>query len=129
MSKPVICIGAALVDELFHAREKMMMHTTNEVTGTRTAGGVARNIAHQLSLLDIPVQLISVFGNDADGDWLKNACTETGMLLDASITAPVPTGKYTAIINTDGSMFTALLTNAALHLITPDYLQEKEALL
>ena len=51
------------------------------------------------------------------------------MKLDGSITAPVPTGKYTAIINTDGSMFTALLTNAALHLITPEYLQEQEALL
>jgi len=129
MSKPVICIGAALVDELFHAREKMLMHTTNEVTSTRTAGGVARNIAHQLSLLDIPVQLISVFGNDVDGEWLKKECTDTGMQLDASITAAVPTGKYTAIINTDGSMYTALLTNAALHLITPEYLQEKEALL
>lgn len=129
MTKSVICIGAALVDELFHAREKMLMHTTNEVSSTRTAGGVARNIGHQLCLLDIPVQLISVFGNDVDGEWLKKVCTDTGMLLDASITADVPTGKYTAIINTDGSMFTALLTNAALHLITPEYLQQKEALL
>jgi pseudouridine kinase len=41
----------------------------------------------------------------------------------------VPTGKYTAIINTDGSLFTALLTNAALHLITPEYLQQKKELL
>jgi pseudouridine kinase len=41
----------------------------------------------------------------------------------------VPTGKYTAIINSDGSLFTALLTNAALHLITPEYLQENEGLL
>jgi pseudouridine kinase len=129
MSKPVICIGAALVDDLFHAQDKMLMHTTNEVTGTRTAGGVSRNIAHQLALLDIPVQLISVFGNDADGDWIKKICTDAGIQLDASITADVATGKYTAIINPDGSMFTALLTNAALHLITPDYLQEKEALL
>jgi pseudouridine kinase len=107
----------------------MMMHTTNEVTGTRTAGGVSRNIAHQLSLLDIPVQLISVFGNDADGDWVKKICTDAGIQLDGSITAAVATGKYTAIINPDGSMFTALLTNAALHLITPEYLQEKESLL
>jgi pseudouridine kinase len=129
MSKPVICIGAALVDELFHARLPMLMHTTNEVTATRTAGGVARNIAHQLSLLQIPVQLISVFGNDADGNWLKTTSAESGMLLDASITADVPTGKYTAIINSDGSMFTALLTNAALHLITPEHLQQHAALL
>jgi len=129
MPNPVICIGAALVDDLFHATDPMLMHTTNEVTVTRSAGGVSRNIAHQLSLINIPVQLISVFGNDADGEWLKKICADAGILLDSSITAAVPTGKYTAIINHDGSMFTALLTNAALYLITPDYLQAHEALL
>lgn len=129
MSKPVICIGAALVDDLYHAHDSMMMHTTNEVTQTRTAGGVARNIAHQLSLLDIPVQLISVFGKDNDGDWLKQVCTDSGIQLDASIMDASVTGKYTALIDKDGAMFTALLTNAALHLITPEYLQKHESLL
>ncbi len=129
MQKPVICIGAALVDDLYHAHEPMLMHTTNEVTQTRTAGGVARNIAHQLSLLDIPVQLISVFGKDNDGDWLRKVCTDAGMKLDASIMDAPVTGKYTALIDKDGSMFTALLTNAALHLITPEYLQQHEELL
>jgi pseudouridine kinase len=129
MQKPVICIGAALVDDLYHAHEPMLMHTTNEVTQTRTAGGVARNIAHQLSLLDIPVQLISVFGKDTDGDWLKQVCLDAGIKLDASIADAEVTGKYTALIDKDGSMFTALLTNAALHLITPDYLQQHEQLL
>ncbi|CAN5583199.1 winged helix-turn-helix transcriptional regulator [soil metagenome] len=129
MPKPVICIGAALIDELYHAHSKMMLHTTNEVTVTHSAGGVSRNIAHQLSLLGVPVQLLSVFGNDANGNWLKNTCLEAGFLLDASITSPAATGKYTAIISEDGSMFTALLTNAALHLITPEHLIEQEALL
>lgn len=129
MQKPVICIGAALVDDLYHAHEPMLMHTTNEVTQTRTAGGVARNIAHQLSLLDIPVQLISVFGKDTDGDWLQQVCLDAGIKLDASVTDAPVTGKYTALIDKDGSMFTALLTNAALHLITPDYLQQHEQLL
>jgi pseudouridine kinase len=129
MSKPVICIGAALVDDLFHARDNMLMHTTNEVTQTRTAGGVARNIAHQLSLLDIPVQLISVFGKDTDGDWLKQVCVDAGIHLDASVMDAEVTGKYTALIDKDGSMFTALLTNAALHLVTPGHLQQHEQLL
>lgn len=129
MQKPVICIGAALVDDLYHAHEAMMMHTTNEVTQTRTAGGVARNIAHQLALLDIPVQLISVFGKDNDGDWLKQVCTGAGIKLDGSVMDAAVTGKYTALIDKDGSMFTALLTNAALHLITPEHLQQQEQLL
>jgi len=129
MSKPVICIGSALIDDLFHAHQPMLMYTTNEVVQTRTAGGVARNVAHQLSLLDIPVQLISVFGKDADGEWLKQICINAGIKLDASVTDAPVTGKYTALIDKDGSLFTAMLTNAALYLVTPEYLQQQESLL
>lgn len=123
MSKPVICIGASLVDELFHAKEELLLATTNDASVTKTAGGVSRNIAHQLALLDVPVQLISVFGYDSDGDWLKQICSAAGVQLDASITKEGLSGKYTGILNPDGSLFSAFLTNAANHLITPEHLQ------
>jgi pseudouridine kinase len=129
MTSPVICIGAALVDELFHATTEMVMHTTNEVTEVRNAGGVSRNIAHQLALLGVPVELISVFGNDADGNWLRQVCIAAGIGVGASVDTNMPTGKYTAIIENDGSLFTALLNNSALHLITPEYLQTRDGLL
>lgn len=129
MPKPVVCIGAALVDELYHASDSILLHTTNDVTVIKSAGGVSRNIAHQLSLLNIPVQLLTVFGNDVEGAWLKDICKKAGMQIDASITSDAATAKYTAIIDTDGSMFTALLSNAALHLITPEYLAQHKALL
>lgn len=124
MSKPVICIGASFIDELFHAKEEMLLATTNDAVVTKTAGGVSRNIAHQLALLGVPVQLISVFGNDSDGDWLKKICTDAGVKLDASITKEGLSGKYTGILNVDGSLFSAFLTNAANHLITPHHLQK-----
>lgn len=129
MSKPVICIGAAHIDELFHISGKVLLATTSDATITKTAGGVSRNIAHQLALLDVPVQLISVFGNDSDGDWIKNICTTAGVKLDASITFIGGTGKYTGILNADGSLFTAFLTNANNHLITPDHLNNNRSLL
>jgi len=129
MSKPVICIGAAFVDELFHATEEIMIATTNEAVVTRTAGGVSRNIAHQLALLGVPVQLISVFGNDSEGDWLKKVCMTAGVKLDASITKEGFSGKYTGILKSDGSLFLAFLTNPANFLITPEHLQQNEDLL
>lgn len=128
MQKPVVCIGAALVDELFYATESMLLRTTNNVQVKRSAGGVSRNIAHQLSLLNIPTQLITVIGTDADGVWLKHVCEDAGIRLDASLTVP-GTGKYTGIINDDGSLFTALLSNALVHLITPQYLTVHQSLL
>lgn len=129
MPKPVICIGAAFVDELFHMKEEMIVATTVEASVTKTAGGVARNIAHQLSLLGVDVQLISVFGNDSDGDWLKYTCTNAGVNLDASITKEGLSGKYTGILNLDGSLFTAFLTNAATQLIKPQHLERHRDLL
>jgi pseudouridine kinase len=129
MSKPVICIGAAHIDELFHAPGKILLATTSDATITKTAGGVSRNIAHQLAVLNVPVQLISVFGNDSDGQWIKNICTDAGVKLDASITIDGGTGKYTGIINADGSLFTAFLTNTNNQLITPDHLNQNKSLL
>ena len=129
MSNPVICIGAALVDELYSASKPMLLATTNDAIVHRSAGGVSRNIAHQLALLGVPVQLISVFGNDGEGDWLKAICSYCGIKLDASITNHSLTGRYTGILNSDGSLFTALITNAALHLITPEHLANNHSLL
>lgn len=129
MDKPVICIGASLVDELFHTTSELLMATTNDASLTKTAGGVSRNIAHQLASLGVPVQLISVFGNDSDGDWLKQVCTNAGVKIDAAITKEGLSGKYTGILNADGSLYYAFLTNAANHLITTVYLEQHKDLL
>jgi pseudouridine kinase len=129
MPKPVICIGAAFVDELFHAKGELLLATTSDASVTKTAGGVSRNIAHQLALLGVPVQLISVFGNDSDGNWLKHTCADAGVKMDASITKEGLSGKYTGILNPDGSLFAAFLTNAANHLITPEHLEKNQDLL
>lgn len=129
MSNPVICIGAALVDELFHTTSELLLSTTTDATVTKTAGGVSRNIAHQLALLNVPVQLITAVGNDSDGDWLKQVCTAAGVKLDATITRNGLSGKYTGILNVDGSLYTAFLTNAANHLITPQHLAKHTELL
>lgn len=129
MQKPIICIGAALIDELYHASQKMLPATANDAVVTKTAGGVGRNIAHQLALLSVPVQLISVFGDDSDGEWLKKVCTDAGVLLDAAITRKGHSGKYTGILDQDGSLYTALITDAAIELITPEHLAAHQGLL
>ena len=75
------------------------------------------------------MQLISVFGNDSDGDWLKQSCTNAGVKLDGSITRDGLSGKYTAILNPDAELFTAFLTNAATNLMTPQHLEKNKDLL
>src|SRR6187431_2943875 len=129
MPKPVICIGAAFVDELFHMKEEMIIGSTVPASVTKTAGGVSRNIAHQLALLGADVQLICVFGNDSDGDWLKQTCTKAGVKLDGSITKEGLSGKYTGILNVDGSLFTGFISNESAQLISPAHLEKNKELL
>jgi pseudouridine kinase len=123
MSGPVVCIGASFVDELLHTTNEILPATTNLAVVSKTAGGVGRNIAHQLAQLEVPVQLISVFGNDSDGDWLKEICIASGVRLDASLILQGLSGKYTGILNADGSLFTAFLTNTVNDLLTSEHLE------
>lgn len=125
MSKTVFCIGAAFVDELFHTREEILKATTNEATVSKTPGGVARNIAHQLASLNVEVELMTVFGNDGDGDWLKSQCQQAGIRIGSSLTVEGPSGRYSGILNPDGSLFTAFLTHSPVEYITPEYLENQ----
>lgn len=123
MSKPVFCIGAAFIDELFHTREEILKATTNEASVSKTPGGVARNIAHQLASLEVEVELMTVFGNDGDGDWLKSQCRQAGIRISTSLTIDGPSGRYSGILNPDGSLFTAFLTHSPVEYITTDHLE------
>jgi pseudouridine kinase len=129
MARPIFCIGAAFVDELFHTREEILKATTNEATISKTPGGVARNIAHQLSILELEVKLITVFGNDGDGEWLKSQCRKAGINIDHSLTIEGPSGRYSGIMNPDGSLFTAFLTHSPVEHITPEYLEKHREVL
>ena len=51
------------------------------------------------------------------------------MQVDGSLTREGLTGKYTGVLVADGSLYTAFLTNAATHLITPDFLTSRTDLL
>ena len=129
MKHQVVCIGAMLVDELFYCKEAVVAATSNPAILKRTAGGVMRNIAHHLTLLDIPVQFITVVGNDTDGEWLKEDCEKAGIDMNATVTANCSTGKYAAILGLDGSLYAAACVNPGESFLTIPILKEKDAVL
>lgn len=125
----VICIGAVLVDELYQCFEPVIAATSNPASVTKTAGGVMRNIVHHLVLLGTPVQFITVVGNDADGEWIKNICTTAGIDMSAAHTANCSTGKYAAILNPDGSLHAAAAVNPCEVYLNTELLQQQIQLL
>jgi len=117
------------VDELFFCTNKTIPGTSNPAILKRYAGGVVRNIAHHLAMLDIPVQLLSVLGNDADGEWILDDCRKNNIGIDSIIRVNDHTGKYASILNADGTLFAAACTDPCARYLTPELLQQQSAVL
>ncbi len=87
-------------------------------------GGVARNIAHNLSLLGNDVQFISVFGDDVFGDLCYNFCQS--IPLDLSLSERISNyrnGLYLCINDQSGDMVAAVADTDIIKAITPDFLR------
>lgn len=130
MEKPlIICIGAALVDETFKCYSELLPGTSNPAKHNKSMGGVSRNIAHHLALLENNVELITHFGNDNDGEWLKQKCVKVGIGIEHSLSNDSATGKYTAILTHKGELYTAAVSTQFENQITPEFLETKTAIL
>jgi pseudouridine kinase len=130
MANPIVCIGSAWAIESYHLQQPVVLASANISEVEQSTGGVCKNVAHQLTVFGAPIELITVFGNEAKGKWLRLNCENTGISIAASVfTTGESTGKYTEIINKDGSLFTAVLTNSNDELITPAHLHQHANLL
>lgn len=125
MPKPIVCIGAALVDETFSTKELPVLGTSNPASYFHSMGGVACNIANHLALLGLRVELISHFGEDADGKWLMESCQNNGLGIGFSLINQLPTGRFVAILSPEGDLFTAVSVSPVETEITVSFLQQK----
>ncbi len=129
MSSSVIIIGSALVDELFFCDELVIAGTSNPAIVKRNVGGVVSNIAQHLALLELPVEFITVLGNDADASWIKSSFNQIGINSSNSLFVEDNTGKYISILNPDGSLFTAACVDICGKYLSPEFLEIKSDLL
>ncbi len=121
----VVCIGAVLIDELFFCGEPIITSTSNPAIQKKEIGGVMSNIARHLSLFEIDVEFITVFGSDTDAAFIKKSFLETGLSFQHSLEIDEPTGKYCAIHQPDGSLFTAACSDTLSKMITDDFFQTR----
>ncbi len=95
------CVGGANVDVKCHIAGKAILATSNPGNTQSSVGGVARNLAHNLSLLGLQPKLITSLGDDAHGDMIRTACA--GFEVRALKTSQ-PTGTYTAVMDGAGDL-------------------------
>ncbi len=128
INKAVVCIGAILIDECFTSFENPLLSTSNPSNYFRSSGGVAGNIANHLALLGQGVELVTHFGDDADGKWLMERCRANGIGISHSIVNDFDTGRYVAILSPNGELFAGAMSSHFESAITISYLKTKATL-
>jgi pseudouridine kinase len=106
--RKVTVIGGANVDIKGRASGPFVPGTSNPGVVTVSAGGVGRNIADNLSRLGIEVSLVTALGDDANGQFLRQACAASGIGMSLSLTAAEATGTYLAVLDEKGEMVSAV---------------------
>ena len=124
-TRSVVCLGGANVDRKLRVAAPMRPGSSNPATARETFGGVARNVAENLARCGVPVQLFSAVGQDAAGRALLDGAAHAGIDVHAvqSIDGAL-TGSYTAVLDTDGSLFVALAHMDLCEQLTPDWLAQ-----
>lgn len=124
----VWCLGGAVWDRKLQLLGPLVPGSSNPVAETLTPGGVARNVAHTLRLLGLPVQLLSAWGLDAPGQQLRADCDRLGIQLSAVLEDPsAATGSYSAVLQGDGQLLMGLAQLDALQALDPARLRRSAA--
>ncbi len=125
----VLVIGGANVDVKAKTTAAHIPRTSNPGLVTIKAGGVGRNIAHNLARLGADVSLLSVIGQDAFGDMLISETKKAGVNTDAIIRTNQTTGSYVAMLDEKGELITAVSDMGLLSLLTPETIKKNKDLI
>ena len=127
----VVVIGGANID--LRGRpdgEVLERHTSNPGRINAGLGGVGRNIAHTLALLNVPVTLLSAVGDDGEGIRILEETGKAGVRMEqVIISGEHPTGIYLAILDEKGEMEVAVSDMKILEEISLEYLRSKAYLI
>jgi pseudouridine kinase len=122
----VIAIGGANIDIKAKARRELTPGTSNPGDVAFSAGGVARNVAHNLAGLGVTTGLITAVGHDVFGDRLIAETERAGVDCSLVLRSDEPTGAYVALLRDTGEMEFAVNAMPAMERLVPKFLEKHE---
>lgn len=125
----IVVIGGANLDVKGRSAAPVIAATSNPGTVVMTAGGVARNIAHNLAQLGQHVALVTALGADGNGDFLRRETAAAGVDMAAAVTVAAATGSYLALLDERGEMLAAINDMRGTALLSPEHLAARRGLL
>lgn len=122
-----ICvIGGANVDITATSAQAFRVGDSNPGSVEVSWGGVARNIAHNLTLLGDQVELLTIFGGGVFGPVIAASCRELGMEIGHSeIAADGTNSFFVSINNADGELVGGVADMNATEGMTPAWLSQR----
>ena len=129
MSSIVVC-GGVNIDICGKSFDPLIAADSNPGTVRISLGGVGRNIAHNLRLLNEPVTMLTALGGDLYAKRVQEHCTQIGLdLSHARHVAEAATSTYVFLAGPDGDMALAVCDAEISNTITPAYLTDQLPLL
>lgn len=123
MDKYVAVVGAANIDIGGTPINPLIPADSNPGEISISYGGVARNIAHNLTKLGVPVKFLTAVGGDVLGQDMLRHCESLGMDISHVLKIPEETSSmYIFINNAEGDMAMAIDRMGICSKITPDYI-------
>ena len=118
-----VVVGGVNVDIGGKSLAPLVAADSNPGTIRISLGGVGRNIAHNLRLLDIDVRMLTVYADDLNGERVANSCAELGIDLSSALRIPGgTTSTYLYLTDPQGEMALAVSDMEICRRITPEYL-------
>ncbi|WP_130807213.1 PfkB family carbohydrate kinase [Senegalia massiliensis] len=129
-NQEIIVIGGSNIDIQGFSNEKLIRNDSNPGKIELSVGGVARNIAENLSLLKENVNLISAIGDDIYGKKVLNELKFSNIVTDNMlISKKHSTSTYLSILDNDGDMDVAISAMDIFNEITSEFLREKAGII
>jgi pseudouridine kinase len=123
----IIIIGGANIDIKAKSLDVNHFATSNPSTISTSPGGVGRNIAHNLARLGASVGLISVIGQDYQGQVVLSATQAAGVDVSGVSPSAPATGTYIAVLNPNGELVTAMSDMRAADFMSPELIEKHTA--
>jgi pseudouridine kinase len=121
---PVLVIGASGVDIVGRLKTEISWGTSSPAQIRTSFGGVGRNVAENLARLGQPVKLITVVGEDKNGDRLIEHVSEAGVDVNAVLRSAIgPTSTYVAVIKHRGELHFGMDDMRVINALTPEYIE------
>jgi pseudouridine kinase len=126
MQKRVTVIGGLNMDIKAKSKNSLVAGDSNPSVIEISAGGVGRNIAHNLALLGVETTLLSAAGSDSESHSIIMHTAQAGVITEhLLISSNNKTGKYIAILDAQGEMAMAVSDMDILNELDTAYLVSK----